>query len=177
MHTVQQNFMKKNIIFLTFIIFFIALIFPNQTKAAVDRCQTEHPGWSCQDITKREDKGSGCESGLCPGGTNIRCCPPVAAAGKTGAEEGGGGLAKFTGFAKVKSIPELIGNVIRVVLGLVGSVALLMFVYGGMLWLTSGGNPDKIKKAKDTLVWASIGLIIIFASYALVGVIIRAVAK
>ncbi len=74
-----------------------------------------------------------------------------------------------------KSIPELIGTIIKAVLGVVGALALAMFVYGGFLWLTSGGNPDRIKKGKDVLIWATIGLIVIFSSYALVDFVIRAI--
>ncbi|MBU1179848.1 pilin [Patescibacteria group bacterium] len=69
--------------------------------------------------------------------------------------------------------PEvLIGRIISAVLGIVGSIALLMFIYGGFLWLTSGGSPEKIKKGKDVLVWAVIGLAIIFLSYTLVNFVI-----
>jgi hypothetical protein len=72
------------------------------------------------------------------------------------------------------NVPQLIGSIIQAVLGIVGALALLMFVYGGFMWLTSGGSPDKIKKGKDILIWAVIGLAVIFASYALVDFVIRA---
>lgn len=71
-------------------------------------------------------------------------------------------------------IPTLIGSIIKYVLGIVGSIALLMFIYGGFMWLTSGGNPEKIKKGRDVLVWAALGLAIIFLSYTLVGFVIKA---
>jgi hypothetical protein len=70
--------------------------------------------------------------------------------------------------------PELIGRIIKAVLGIVGALALAMFVFGGFTWLTSGGSPDKIKKGKDILMWAVIGLIIIFTSYTLVDFILTA---
>lgn len=72
---------------------------------------------------------------------------------------------------------QAIGTVIKAVMGIVGSIALAMFIYGGLLWLTSGGNPDKIKKGKDVLMWAVIGMIVIFVSYNFVSFIITAVAK
>jgi hypothetical protein len=72
------------------------------------------------------------------------------------------------------NVPQLIGSIIKEVLGIVGALALLMFVYGGFLWLTSGGSPDRIKKGKDILVWAVIGLVVIFASYTLVDFVIKA---
>lgn len=71
-------------------------------------------------------------------------------------------------------ILEKTGTVIKGFLGVTGSIALVMFVYGGMMWLISGGNPDKIKKGKDVLVWAVIGLAIIFSSYFIVDLVIRA---
>ncbi len=76
--------------------------------------------------------------------------------------------------AGVTSVPALIANIIKTILGVIGAVALFMFVWGGFGWLTSGGNPDKVKQGKDTLVWATIGLLVIFASYTLVDVVFRA---
>jgi hypothetical protein len=72
----------------------------------------------------------------------------------------------------VDSPQALIGKIINSVLGVVGSLALLMFVYGGLTWMTSSGNQEKVKKGRDILVWSAIGLAIIFASYALVRVLL-----
>lgn len=74
------------------------------------------------------------------------------------------------------SVPELVNNVVRTILGIVGALALFMFVYGGMLWMTSGGNSTRIEKGKDTLIWATIGLFVIFASYAILNFILTALA-
>lgn len=63
----------------------------------------------------------------------------------------------------------IIGQGIKTVLGIIGSVALAVFIYGGFLWLTSGGNETRIKKGKDVILWATLGLVIIFAAYAIVG--------
>lgn len=70
--------------------------------------------------------------------------------------------------------PQLIGRIIKTILALVGAFALAMFVYGGFTWLTSGGSPDRIKKGKDILIWAVIGLIVILASYTLVDFVLKA---
>jgi len=42
-----------------------------------------------------------------------------------------------------------------------------MFVIGGFMWMTAAGNPEKIKKGKDTLMWAILGIILIFSSYSI----------
>jgi len=67
----------------------------------------------------------------------------------------------------------LIGQVINAVLGLVGSIALAMFIWGGFSWMTAGGNTEKVQKGKDIIIWATLGLVVIFFSYALVNFVIK----
>lgn len=67
----------------------------------------------------------------------------------------------------------IIGRVINTVLGIVGSLALLMFVYGGFTWMLAAGNNERVEKGKNILVWATLGLVVIFASYALVEFVIK----
>ncbi|MFA6106187.1 MAG: pilin [Patescibacteria group bacterium] len=59
-------------------------------------------------------------------------------------------------------------NVVQLIFGLAGSLALLFFIYGGIMWVISGGNPDRVKKGLDAIKNAVIGLIIIFASYMII---------
>jgi hypothetical protein len=68
----------------------------------------------------------------------------------------------------------LIGQVINTVLGVVGSLALVMFIYGGLTWMTAQGNNEKIQKGKDILMWAALGLVVIFSAYAMVRFILEA---
>jgi len=70
-------------------------------------------------------------------------------------------------------IESFIGNIVNSVFGLVGSIALLMFIYGGVSWMTAGGNSEKVKKSRDTLVWAALGLAFIFLSYAVASIVIK----
>ena len=67
----------------------------------------------------------------------------------------------------------IIGDVIQAVLGIVGSVTLAMFIYGGFMWMLSGGNPERVKKGRDTIVWSSLGLAVIFFGYAIISFILR----
>ena len=66
----------------------------------------------------------------------------------------------------------ILGRVISAALSIVGTLALLMFVYGGVLWMTSRGDSKQVTKGKDTITWAILGLVIIFASYTLVNALI-----
>ncbi|MDD5291106.1 MAG: pilin [Patescibacteria group bacterium] len=82
-----------------------------------------------------------------------------------------------TAAGKDISPQELIGRIISAVLGIVGSLALAMFIYGGFTIMTAAGTAEKVEKGKQILIWAAIGLIIIFTSYALVNFVLTNVIK
>ncbi len=75
------------------------------------------------------------------------------------------GVVTLNPAVNVGSPQQFIGRIINSALGIVGSLALLMFIYGGFVWLTSAGSSDKVTKGKNILVWATIGLVVIFMSY------------
>lgn len=62
----------------------------------------------------------------------------------------------------------------RMILGVVGALLLVMLVYGGVLWLISGGSEKMVSKGKETLVDAVIGLAIVFGSYVIIQFILKA---
>ncbi|MEA3272760.1 MAG: pilin, partial [Patescibacteria group bacterium] len=84
---------------------------------------------------------------------------------------------KLTNPLGTTSIPEIIGRIIKAALGIVGSIALLMFVYGGFTLLTSSGNEKSVQKGKDILTWATIGLVVIFVSYIAVNFVLGALTE
>jgi len=69
------------------------------------------------------------------------------------------------------SIQKLLGRIIKTAMGIMGSLALTMIVYGGILWMTAMGNGDREKKGFSIIVWSSLGIAVIFASYALVDLV------
>ncbi len=69
------------------------------------------------------------------------------------------------------NINTIIGRMVKGALGIIGTIAFALFVYAGLLWMVSGGNSDRMGKAKDILVWTSLGIAVIFASYAIVDII------
>ncbi|MFA5188223.1 MAG: pilin [Patescibacteria group bacterium] len=83
-------------------------------------------------------------------------------------------VGNLTGAAGVAT---LIGRIIRAFLGIIGAVALLMFVYGGFLMLTSAGKSDAINKGKTVLVWAVIGIAVILGSYILTNFILTGITR
>lgn len=72
------------------------------------------------------------------------------------------------------SVQKVISRVISAILGIVGALALALFVWGGMSWMLAAGDSAKIGKAKQTIVWAALGLIAIFSSYAVLNFVINA---
>ena len=68
---------------------------------------------------------------------------------------------------------QLYGRIIYAFMGVTGTVALLMFVIGGFQWMTAAGNSEKVKKGRDTLMWAVFGLVVIFSSYAILRTILE----
>jgi len=72
-------------------------------------------------------------------------------------------------------VPVILGNVLKTALQILGSAALFMFVVGGVLWLTSAGNSERVKKGTQTMVWAAIGVLIIFSSYAILSLVLEGI--
>lgn len=62
------------------------------------------------------------------------------------------------GSAKLNSIIETIVNIFSV---LVGVVAVIMIIWGGLRYITSGGDSGKITSAKNTIIYALIGLVVV----------------
>jgi len=76
---------------------------------------------------------------------------------------------------EINDIIQVIINVTKIILAIVGSLALIMFIYGGILWLFSQGKEDYINKGKDTLKNAAIGLLIVFATWIIINFVMVAV--
>ncbi|MBU0613961.1 pilin [Patescibacteria group bacterium] len=79
------------------------------------------------------------------------------------------------GDCTLDDVLQLLVNISVFLLGLIGSAVLLMFMYGGFLWLTSQGKPEAIKNGTQTMVNAVIGLIIVFGAYAAITIVISVI--
>ena len=69
-------------------------------------------------------------------------------------------------------IRDTIVNIVKYALTFLGIIAVVMLMYSGFLWMTAGGDPAKVQKAKKILIAAIIGLIIILAAFAIVAFVI-----
>lgn len=92
--------------------------------------------------------------------------------GTAGGTVGGGGATLDNPLGATFEI--IVKNVITAALGLTGVLALVAFIYGGLIWMVSGGDSAKIKKGKEVMLWAVFGIIVIFAAYAVLAFIFTA---
>lgn len=58
-------------------------------------------------------------------------------------------------------VNNLVTNAIQWVIGIAGVVAAIFVVYGGISYTTSAGEPNKLQKAKQVIIYALIGLVIV----------------
>lgn len=59
-------------------------------------------------------------------------------------------------------------KIIQWVLGFLGLIAVIMILYGGFIWMTAGGNEDKVATAKKIISAAVVGLIVVLVAWAIV---------
>jgi hypothetical protein len=60
-----------------------------------------------------------------------------------------------------------IANVINIVLGFLGIIAVVIIIYAGFKWMTASGNDEQVGSAKKMIIEAVIGLVIVLMSWAI----------
>lgn len=72
---------------------------------------------------------------------------------------------------------QVIQSIVNLLMFITGAVAVIMIVIGGIKYVTSAGEASQAKSAKDTILYAVIGLIVAIVAYAVVTFIINAFVK
>ncbi len=72
-----------------------------------------------------------------------------------------------TGISTERSLDDLIGSVIRVILASLGSIFLVLMVLAGNEWMRAAGNQDKIRSSQKKIASLLIGLVLVLSAYAL----------
>ena len=67
--------------------------------------------------------------------------------------------------ADVSQIQTFIQSVIKVLVELAGLISAGFFVWGGFGYITSSGDPEKLDRAKKTIVYSAIGLVIVLGAF------------
>ena len=72
---------------------------------------------------------------------------------------------------------DVVRNIINTIIGMLGIVAVVFIFIGGISYMTSSGDAGKVKKAKDTILYACIGLAVCALSFAIANFAIDAINK
>ncbi|HPW48390.1 MAG TPA: hypothetical protein PLJ97_03525, partial [Candidatus Saccharibacteria bacterium] len=83
----------------------------------------------------------------------------------------GGGNCNTSG----GSIPGLLSRVVNILSWIVGIAAVIMIILGGFWVITAAGDPTKIGRARSTILYAVIGLVIVALAQVLVKFVIKKV--
>ncbi len=85
---------------------------------------------------------------------------------KEGIDKVGGGSANV-------DLDQAIKNVTTGIFVILGIVAVFVIILGGFNMMTSSGDPGKVKKGKDTILWGIIGLVVAILAYAIVNFVLN----
>tara|TARA_Y100000310_G_scaffold17509_1_gene17316 strand:- start:378 stop:800 length:423 start_codon:yes stop_codon:yes gene_type:complete len=79
---------------------------------------------------------------------------------------------KNVGLGQSEDLKGSIANIINIILGFLGIVAVIIILAGGFKWMTAGGNEDKVAEARQMVIQGVIGLVIVFAAWAIASFVV-----
>ena len=98
---------------------------------------------------------------------------PAASAEGAFTLKGGVGSAQGEGVDKVAADPEsLVKQFVNIFLFAVGALSVIMLIWGGIRYTTSAGDSNKVTAAKNTVLYAIVGLVVAILAYAIVNMVI-----
>ena len=89
----------------------------------------------------------------------------------TGQSQNGAGCGTQTG----QSFNDLLTKIVNIISASVGVVAVIMIIVGGFKYITSGGESSNVSGAKNTIIYAIIGLVIVALAQVIVRFVINSV--
>lgn len=69
---------------------------------------------------------------------------------------------------KDEDVNNFVGNLMDVLIWIVGVAAVIMIIVGGVKYITSGGDANKLTSAKNTILYSVVGLVVALFAYAIV---------
>ena len=69
----------------------------------------------------------------------------------------------------------VIKNVTNIMFFIIGAVSVIMLIYGGIRYTTSGGNANSVTAAKNTIMYSIIGLVVAILAFAVVQFVVNQV--
>ena len=86
----------------------------------------------------------------------------------------GQGQQKVGGDNNTTTLEDQIKTITNVLMFLIGAIAVIAIIIGGIRYVTSNGDASQTKAAKDTIMYAVIGVIVAILAYAIVNFVITA---
>jgi hypothetical protein len=77
-----------------------------------------------------------------------------------------------TGLPKIGAGSGQVQDILQIVLTVVGALVVLMLVIAGFRFITAQGNAQEVSKAKSTIVYALIGLVVVMIAQAIVSFVL-----
>ncbi len=71
-------------------------------------------------------------------------------------------------------LTDMIKTIVNIMLFILGAIAVIMIIIGGIRYTTSNGDASNTKAAKDTILYAVVGLIVAILAYAIVNFVLDA---
>jgi len=103
----------------------------------------------------------------------VALVPSYAMASPAGEIQSGVNSAGGTG---QPTLGQRIQTIVNMLLFLLGAIAVIMIVIGGIRYTTSNGDSGNIKSAKDTILYAAVGLVVAILAYAIVNFVVSTFA-
>ena len=88
-----------------------------------------------------------------------------------------GFMEKITGSTVLLEPEDVAALIINGLLSIIGVIFFVLAVYGGFIWMKARGNDKEVERAKEILTNAMIGIILVFAAYAISRFVIAAVTQ
>lgn len=79
-----------------------------------------------------------------------------------------------TGMPNVSLTGGTLKSVLQLIFGMMGAIAVLIVMIGGFRYVMSEGNPESTKKARSTILYAIVGLIVAISAQVIVAFVLRA---
>ncbi|KKP91561.1 MAG: hypothetical protein UR94_C0015G0011 [Parcubacteria group bacterium GW2011_GWA2_36_10] len=83
--------------------------------------------------------------------------------------------AATTAYKQDVPLMQVIGSIIKIFLMLLGTIFVILLLFGGFKWMTAQGDPKKVDEARDLIKNSVVGVVIILAAYAIASFVLREV--
>ncbi|HSR89367.1 MAG TPA: pilin [Candidatus Udaeobacter sp.] len=103
----------------------------------------------------------------CQGNITSDPCPAGSGVSGTSARDLKNQARSILNKANFSGPTDIINRTIKILLAFIGSIALVLYIYSGFLWMTASGGSEQVEKAKITMVWTTLGVVMMLASYVL----------